>query len=581
MINLEGIAASPGIKIGTAYLLLDQEIIIQEQKITDSEIESEIDRLHQALESVKQELSELKEYMSEKIGHQNAGIFKAHLMFLNDPELVPKFEEKIKKEQLRAEKAVAEVMDNYIQLFSQMKDDYLKARKSDVSDVRKRIIEKLIDRQPTQVVQENDTEEGIIVVASDLTPSDTAQLDRSVVKAFVTEQGSRTSHSAIMARSLGIPAVVGLGEGLLEQCNHGDKIIVDGVKGKIYINPDLELLKRYQKKAGDYKEEQQELTVYRDRLAETKDGKRIEVMGNIGEPADVNSVLENGGEGIGLFRTEFLYMNRDHLPSEEEQFQVYCEVAKKMKQHPVIIRTLDIGGGKDLPYLDLDEEQNPFLGYRAIRISLEKTEIFKAQLKAVLRAGSYGNIKLMYPMISSLEELNKANQVLAAAKEELRQEGKDFDQDMEIGIMIEIPATLMIADILAKNVDFFSIGTNDLIQYMLAVDRNNEKIADMHSPYHPAVLRFIKQIIDIAHKQDIWVGMCGEAAGEELLLPFWLGAGIDELSMSAVSILKTKESISRWDLTRAQEISKKVLELGTEKEIIELLEQVKGGGPIN
>ncbi|MFW5985403.1 MAG: phosphoenolpyruvate--protein phosphotransferase [Halanaerobiaceae bacterium] len=572
MIFVQGIAASPGIVIGKAYFIVDHELSIDDQQIASGEVKQEIERLYQALDKVKEELQEIKNYIARELGQEKARIFKAHIMLLNDPELLSAVEEKIKTKHIKAEKAVDEVIGHYVNLFISMQDEYLQGRKTDVRDVGDRIIKELIDQKDSSGKME---EEGI-VVARDLTPADTAQLDRSVVKAFVTEQGSRTSHSAIMARSLGVPAVVGLGEELREKCHSGDTLIVDGTEGQVIVNPDPEVLEEYKNKAAHYEESQEDLLVYRDRKAQTKEGKRIEVVGNIGEPGDVDSVLDQGGEGIGLFRTEFLYMNRQELPTEEEQFEVYRDVAQKMGDKPVVIRTLDIGGGKNLPYFELEEEKNPFLGFRAIRISLEKKEIFIEQLKAILRASNFGNIKIMYPMISSLEELKAVKQLFARACRELENSGQEFNPDLETGIMIEIPSTLMIADELAAEVDFFSIGTNDLIQYILAVDRNNEKIAEMHTPYHPAVLRFIKQIVDRAHENDIWIGMCGEAAGDELLLPYLLGIGLDELSMSAISILKIKQLLSKWETKEAQQVAEKVVQMKTEKEIKTFLEQCKG-----
>lgn len=577
MVLVQGIAASPGIAIGETYHLLEQEINIEDQHIEADEVEQEIARLHQALEKVKEEFIAVKEYIADELGQEKSRIFKAHIMFLNDPELIPAIEDKIKNQQLRAEKAVDEIMDHYVHIFDKMNDEYLRGRKADVRNVGKRIIKQLLS-QNGQTENDKEMDREVIIVARDLSPADTARLDRDIVKAFVTAQGSRTSHSAIMARSLGIPAVVGVGEELLKNCNQGDPIIVDGNQGEIIVNPSREILKKYHEKAKIYREHQQELLDYRDKKAVTRDDKRVEVVGNIGEPGDVEPVLEQGGEGIGLFRTEFLYMNRNQLPDEEEQFQVYRDVVEKMGQKPVIIRTLDIGGGKNLPYLELTEEENPFLGYRAIRISLENPEMFKEQLRALLRAAVYGNIKIMYPMISSLDELASVQQLFSEACNELAARGEDFDQDIEIGIMIEIPSTLLIAGELAREVDFFSIGTNDLIQYMMAVDRNNEKIAKMHTPYHPAVLRFVKQIVEIAHQEEIWVGMCGEAAGDELLLPFLVGIGIDELSMSAVSILKTKNLLKKWDSRDAQKVVDNVLTMSTEKEIKNYLVQCSKEG---
>lgn len=574
---MRGIGASPGIEIGKVYQLVNQDIKIEEQNIKKQEVEEEIERLQGALQKVKMELKAIKEHIEEELGPDKARIFEAHIMLLDDPELIPAIEEKIRKQHLRAEKAVDEVMDHYINIFKRIENKYLEGRKSDVRDVGHRLIKELISQEQA----EHKLQEEVIIVARDLTPADTARLDTSVVKAFVTEQGSRTSHSAIMARSLGIPAVVGVGDGFMEKCHSGDIIAVDGTAGEVVVEPEEDVLRNFRERKAEFEKHQQDLIRYRDSNAVTEDGKKIEVVGNIGDPDEVDSVLENGGEGIGLFRTEFLYMNRSELPSEEEQFQVYRRVAEKMGSAPVIIRTLDIGGGKNLPYFEMTEEENPFLGYRAIRISLEKTEIFKDQLRAILRAGKYGNIKIMFPMISSLEELRAAKRLMEESRRELREEGLEFAEQIESGIMIEIPSTLMIAGELAREVDFFSIGTNDLIQYMLAVDRNNEKIARMHSPFHPAVLRFISRIVAQAHENNIWVGMCGEAAGNDLLIPFWLGIGLDELSMSAISILQTKKLISSWRSDDALQVAEKALSLTTSDEIKEYLSDIRGGKSID
>ncbi|MFW6270195.1 MAG: phosphoenolpyruvate--protein phosphotransferase [Bacillota bacterium] len=570
---MQGIAASPGIAIGNIHLKQHNKLKITKKTIDEIEVEEEIKRLHQALTQVKEELSVIKEHISQKLGKEKAEIFEAHLMLLRDPELVPEIEKKVRDEKYSAEAAVEEVLGKYVQIFTEMEDEYMKGRKSDLQDVADRIIKILIGQES----KNKKLEEKAIIVAHDLAPSDTARFDKSFVQAFVTEQGSRTSHTAIMAQSLGIPAVVGVGEGLLENCNQGDLIIVDGNTGKVIIRPEQEELEEYNKKIKKYEQAQQKLHSYVNIKAVTRDGKRVSVMGNIGNINDIDSVLEQGGEGIGLFRTEFLYMNKQELPSEDKQFEVYKKVAEKMNTEPVIIRTLDIGGGKDLPYVELPEEQNPFLGYRAIRISLNCPEIFKPQLKAILRASNYGNIKLMYPMVSSLEELHDAQKMLTECRRELEKEGKAYNKDIETGIMIEIPATLMIAEALAAEVDFFSIGTNDLIQYMVAVDRNNEKIAHLHTPYHPAVLRFIKKIVEIANKKDVSVGMCGEAAGDELLLPFLLGIGLDKLSMSAVSILKIKKIISEWSVTEAEKIIKDILELNSAAEVRKKLKNIQKG----
>ncbi|MGP3779428.1 phosphoenolpyruvate--protein phosphotransferase [Halanaerobium saccharolyticum] len=571
MILLEGIAASPGIAIGKSLLKLEKEIEIDKENIADDQVEQEIEKLHNALTESKKQLEQLKEETAEKLGEEKAEIFAAHLMILDDPEVIPAFENKIKDNKLNAAAAVKEVIDEFAAMFAAMDDEYLRERGSDIKDVGMRVIKNLLGIEDIA----DKMDEEVIIIAEDLTPSDTAQLDTDKVLAFVTKEGSRTSHSAIMARSLGIPSVVGVGSELIEKAENGMEIIVDGNSGNIYFNPDQSTLDEYEVKLEEYEAEQERLKAFKDKKAETEDGHRVEVVGNMGNLKDVDPILANGGEGVGLFRSEFLYMDRDELPTEEEQFKVYKDVAEKMGDRPVVIRTLDVGGDKELPYLDFPEEMNPFLGYRAIRVCLERDDIFKPQLRALLRAGVFGNLKIMFPMISSLNELMLAKEKVEEAKAELEAEGLEYNADIDLGMMIEIPAAVMIADKLASEVDFFSIGTNDLIQYTVAVDRMNEQIAEMHTPYHPAVLRLIKKTIEAAHAEDIWVGMCGEAAGEELLLPFLLGAGLDEFSMSAVSILKIKEILTKWTLAEAEEVSREVLNLGTVSEVKDYLNKIK------
>lgn len=571
MILLEGVAASPGIAIGKSLLKKEEKIKIDKKNISNDQIENEIQKLHKALNKSKKSLKKLKEETAENLGEEQAEIFTAHLMILDDPEVIPLFEDKIKNNKINAEAAVKAVIDEFSAVFTAMEDQYLKERGSDIKDVGMRIIKNLLGIENMSDKLKKD----IIIIADDLTPSDTAKLDTDKVLAFVTKEGSKTSHSAIMARSLGIPAVVGVGNKLIEKSENNMEIIVDGNKAKIFLNPDQATLNEYKDKFKKYEAEQQSLDFFKDKKAETKDGYAIEVVGNMGNIEDVNSILANGGEGVGLFRSEFLYMDRSQLPSEEEQFNVYKKVAKKMGDRPVIIRTLDVGGDKELSYLDFPEEMNPFLGYRAIRVCLQRDDIFKPQLKALLRASSFGNLKIMFPMISSLEELQAAKAKVKEVKSELKADGVKYNKDIDLGIMIEIPAAVMIAERLAKEVDFFSIGTNDLIQYTVAVDRMNKQISAMHTPYHPAVLRLIKKTIEAAHAENIWVGMCGEAAGEELLIPFLLGVGLDEFSMSAVSILKTKETLSKWTLAEAKKESEKLMEFATAAEVKRYLNNLK------
>ena len=568
---MQGIGASPGIALGKVLIKKDKEVEIDYKNIAETEIEKEIEKLHNALEKAKASLRELKESTAEKMGEEKAEIFGAHLMILDDPEVIPAFENKIKEKQLNAAAAVKEVVDEYAAMFSAMEDEYLKERGADIKDVGMRVIKILLG---VEDISEK-MEEEVVIIAEDLTPSDTAQLDTEKVLAFLTKDGSRTSHTAIMARSLGIPAVVGLGEELLAEAEDEEEVIVDGNSGKVYFSPDKATKEEYKTKLEEYESEQKRLEFYQDKKAQTKDGVDIEVVGNMGNLNDIEPILEKGGEGVGLFRTEFIYMDRSELPTEEEQFEVYKKAAETMGDRPVVIRTLDVGGDKDLPYLDFPSEMNPFLGYRAIRVCLERDDIFKPQLRAILRASTFGNLKIMFPMIATIDELLAAKDKIEEVKEELDSEDKSYNKDIEIGMMIEIPAAVITADQLAKEVDFFSIGTNDLIQYTVAVDRTNEKIAQMHNPYHPAVLRMIKRTIESAHQENIWVGMCGEAAGDELLFPFLLGAGLDEFSMSAVSILKIKELLSQWSISEAAQKAEKVLELKSVAEVKDYLKSIQ------
>ncbi|RAK07421.1 phosphoenolpyruvate--protein phosphotransferase [Halanaerobium saccharolyticum] len=568
---MKGIAASPGIAIGKTLVKKDQKIEIDRKNISEDQVDEELEKLHSALAEAKESLQQLKEQTAEKMGEEKAEIFGAHLMILDDPEVIPAFEDKIKDDKLNAAAAVKDVVDKYAAMFSAMEDEYLRERGSDIKDVGMRVVKILLGVEDIS----DKLEEEIVIIAEDLTPSDTAQFDTDKVLAFLTKDGSRTSHTAIMARSLGIPAVVGLGSELIEKAEDNIEIIVDGNSGKVYFSPDDSTLEEYKEKLAEYKAEQKRLETYQDKKAKTKDGTEVEVVGNMGNVNDIAPILENGGEGVGLFRTEFLYMDRNQLPTEEEQFKVYKEAAEKMGDKPVIIRTLDVGGDKDLPYLDFPEEMNPFLGYRAIRVCLERDDIFKPQLRAILRASQYGNLKIMFPMISSLEELDEAKLIVEDVKKELKEEGQQFNEDIDIGMMIEIPSAVMIADFLAQEVDFFSIGTNDLIQYTIAVDRTNEKIAPMHTPYHPAVLRLIKMTIEAAHNEGIWVGMCGEAAGDEYLIPYLLGVGLDEFSMSAVSILKTKEILSKWTIEEAKKEAEKILELKSDTAVKSYLKTIE------
>ena len=530
----KGIAASKGYAIGNVFLYEENEITITDEKVTD--VDAEIGKLKDAVSLCKQQLEKIKKKTIENVGEHEAAVFEAHILILDDPEFVGSVENEIKNNSTNAMKAVETVSNNLVMVFEAIDDAYLRERAADIRDVSKRMMANLAGHTVGLEIEKENT----IVVAHDLTPSDTAQLDKTKVNGFITNIGGRTSHSAIMARTLEIPAVVGLGD-ITSSVKNDDKVIVDGVEGIVIINPDEATIKAYEEKIAVYEAEKEELKKLLDVSVVTKEGKHIEVCGNIGKPQDVDQVIANGGDGVGLFRTEFLYMDRDAAPTEEEQFNAYKHVLEAMNGKKVVIRTLDIGGDKTLPYLPLPEEMNPFLGYRAIRLCLDRKDIFKVQLRALLRASVYGQLAVMFPMISGIEEFEQAKEVVEECKRELDAEGLSYSESIEWGMMVEIPAAAVMADELAKHVDFFSIGTNDLIQYTLAADRMSEKVSYLYNPMHPAVLRLIKMTIDGAHKHGKWVGMCGEMAGDEAAIPTLFEYGLDEFSMSATSILGAKK----------------------------------------
>ena len=531
----KGIAASKGYAIGKVFLQEHEEIVITDAKITD--IASEKEKMQKALDDSKAQLEAIKAKAAEEMGQEKAAVFEAHITLLDDPEFTGAMMNEIEMNSVNGLKAIESVTNTFVAIFDSMDDEYMRERAADIKDVSKRILSNFAGKGGDDfAITENNT----VVVAHDLTPSDTAGLDRSKVVGFITNIGGRTSHAAIMARTLEIPAVLGLGD-ITDCVKTGDTVIVDGITGDVIINPSEEVLAEYVAKKEKFQAEQEELKKLIDVKTTTKSGRRIEVCGNIGKPEDVEGVIANGGDGVGLFRTEFLYMDRESAPTEEEQFESYKYVLEKMNGKQVVIRTLDIGGDKTLPYLPLPQEMNPFLGYRAIRLCLDRKEIFKVQLRALLRASIYGNLCVMFPMISGLEEFLQAKEVVDECKAELKAEGKEYSETIQWGIMVEIPAAAVYADELAKHVDFFSIGTNDLIQYTLAADRMSEKVSYLYNPMHPAVLRLIKMTIDGAHKHGKWVGMCGEMAGDEAAIPTLVEYGLDEFSMSATSILNAKK----------------------------------------
>jgi phosphoenolpyruvate-protein phosphotransferase (PTS system enzyme I) len=560
---LKGIPASPGIVIGSAFLFGREQYAIPRRNIREDQVHGEIKRFKDALIQTKNEITEIKKRISDEIGTEHAQIFSAHLLVIDDSMLIEEVVARLKKDRLSIEYVFQDVLKRYIKVFSEMDDEYLKERTSDINDVGRRILRNLIGAKEDIL---SNLKEKVVVVAYDLSPSDTATMHKKNVKGFATDIGGRTSHTAIMAKSLEIPAVVGL-ETLTKKAETGDTVIIDGTHGIVIINPSQKTLKKYEM-------DRERLVVFGKHLSELKnlpcvtlDGRHIELAANIEVPEDVSGVIAHGASGIGLYRTEYFYMNRKDLPTEEEQFKAYSAVAKKIRPNAVIIRTLDLGGDKFLSQLDVPQQMNPFLGWRAIRFCLARPDIFKAQLRAILRASAHGRLKIMYPMISGLDELKQANALLEDSKKELKKAGQQFDDQIAIGAMIEVPSAALTSDILAKEVDFFSIGTNDLIQYSLAVDRVNEKIAYLYEPAHPAVLRLIRSIIDNGHNAGIWVGMCGEMAGDVSMTLVLLGLGLDEFSTSPIAIPEIKRIIRSVTMRQAKEIAQEAITLPTGREV--------------
>ncbi|MCQ6560395.1 phosphoenolpyruvate--protein phosphotransferase [Paenibacillus mendelii] len=537
---IHGIGASSGIAIGKAFVLPNWEWDLPEQKIDVGDLAREFERLYEGIRTSKSEIEQMKDELREVVGTEESYIFDAHIAILEDPVFMNEIQGIIQRQYKAAEVAVKEAIDHFVTMFDLLDDEYMKERALDIKDVGNRLLKHLLGAP--EITLPSDTQ-PFILVAKELSPSQLAHLNPNHVLGIATLAGSTTSHSSIMARALGVPLVVGI-EGKLEDAiQTGDMLIIDGTTGIVHLDPDDHLIDNYTEQQLRQREAGQRLKGIAQVRSVTPDGKIIELSANISSLKELDIALSSGTSGVGLFRTEFLYMDRHRLPKEEEQFDVYRNVAEQLNGRPLIIRTLDIGGDKQLDYFELPEEDNPFLGYRAIRICLDKTDLFKTQLRAILRTSAYGEVKIMYPLISSVEEVRGANALLQEAKHELEAEGIAFNNDIEVGIMIELPAAVMIADMLAEEVDFFSIGTNDLVQFTLAVDRMNDQISHLYEPYHPAVLRMLKMTVEAAKRSGTHVGVCGELAGDIRALPIWLALDVDELSMSAHAILPIKERL--------------------------------------
>ncbi|MBN3526027.1 phosphoenolpyruvate--protein phosphotransferase [Paenibacillus apiarius] len=567
--KVQGIGASSGIAIGKAFVLPTWEWDVPEEKMDPTDLAREFERLYEGIRSSRDEIEFIKSEIREMVGSEESTIFDAHLAILEDPIFMNEIQGIIQRQYKAAEVAVKEAIDHFVTMFDLLDDEYMKERALDIKDVGNRLLKHLLGAP--EITLPTDTQ-PYILVAKELSPSQLVHLNPKNVLGIVMLMGGKTSHSAIMARALGIPLVLGLEGKIVKPIQTGDFIIVDGEHGVVYIDPPEDILSWYEARRDFYAQEADELKKIVSLPAVTNDGYEIHLASNISSTRELEIAEQNGAEGVGLFRTEFMYMDRSYPPSEAEQLTVYRDVAEYFKDSTVIIRTLDIGGDKPMEYLDLPEEDNPFLGYRAIRICLDRRDLFKTQLRAILRASAFGAVSLMFPMISSVEEVRAAKEILEEAKQELRAEALPFDEQLPIGIMVEVPAAAMIADQLAEEVDFFSIGTNDLVQYTLAVDRMNEQIAHMYDPFHPAVLRLIRHTIEAAKKRNIAVGVCGEMAGDPRAVPLWVALGINKLSMSSRSIPRVKAAIRRASQENSRSVTDKIYKAGSKAELDALLE---------
>lgn len=561
----KGIAGSEGIGIGTVVLIEEHEINIETKRV--EETGAEIERLQNAIEKFVADTNVMAEKMDITVGKKDADILRGHIQMLQDPMIEEQISALIISEKITAEMAVEQVLEQTAEMFSQIPDELLQQRATDFRDIKTRMLKILLGIEDVDISQ---VPAGTVIVARDLTPSMTAGINPENIEGILTEVGGRTSHSAILARAMEVPAVLSI-ENICSIAKNGDKVVLDGTSGEAILNPDDETVEKFKKMYSDYQNEKALLKEYAGKPSQTKDGVKVELVCNIGKPADANKAVECDGEGIGLFRTEFLFMDRDSMPTEEEQFEAYKEVAEKMKGKPVIIRTLDIGGDKDVPYLGLEHEDNPFLGFRAIRYCLQRKDIYDIQLKALLRASAFGKIKIMVPLVTGVDELRQVKAMIKDIMAELDKEGVAYNKNIEVGVMMETPAACMMADALAKEAAFFSIGTNDLTGYTMAVDRGNAKVAYLYSTYNPAVLRAIKRIIECGKKEGIMVCMCGEAAADSKLIPLLLAFGLDEFSVSATSVLKTRKTISDCTMDECKALADKVMVCVTEEEVLEIL----------
>lgn len=564
----KGTGASPGIALGRALVIEHSELVIEKKTIEN--IDEEIQKLESAVKVSKEELTKVKEKALAELGEHEAEIFEAHLLVLEDPELIGSAISKIRDEKVNADYALNEIKEMFVAMFESMDNEYMRERAADIKDVTNRVLRHILG---IKVVDLAGLDEEVVLIAHDLTPSDTATMNKNMVLGFLTDIGGRTSHTAIMARTLEIAAVVGLND-ITKKVKDGDYIVFNGDTGEVIVNPYEETKAKYASLKEEFEEYRKSLELLKGQASITTDGRHVELAGNIGSPNDVEGLIKNDAEGVGLYRTEFLYMDKeDSFPTEEEQYEAYKAVLEGMNNKPIVIRTLDIGGDKELPYFEMEAEMNPFLGYRAIRLCLDRKDIFKTQLRALYRASVHGKLRIMFPMISSLEELLDAKEVIKEVLKELDAENIAYSNDVEVGMMIEIPSAAVISDVLAKHVDFFSIGTNDLIQYTCAVDRMNQKISHLYNQFNPAVLRLIKMVIDNAHKEGKWVGMCGESAGDQRMIPILLGFGLDEFSMSPISILPARKLITSLSYADMQKFADEVLAMGTAKEIKEYVDK--------